>query len=436
MDTLASPIALEEFERETHEMIRPQFVSTFGGVLWKDLGAKEKTYDWLVKGLFAAGETSYIAGPSQSGKSFLATDLALSICRGQPWFNKTVKKGAVVYVAAESGHGVAALRLPAYKEYHALEYSADLPMLTIPRAPNFFFDEDAVKRLIEEIRLFQAYCGEPVQALFLDTFAAISRGADEIKGEHVGKIRGRVQSIVDAIGCAVIIIHHMNAGGEKVRGHGSITADADGVLLVREESERKDANGRKIRKVWPQKLKEGEKGWSMEFTLKKVFLGDDPEGEEITSCVVIQPEPLEFENDETAKAPFAFKSDSGSAYFRCLMDALKRHGEAPDPTLNIPIGQMVVNKKSWLDVCCAQLPGKEGQTDQQRRDAFDKGIQRAANRWPGPGMRIIGFRHPYVWLTGRSVKGFYTGPKGDPVDEESDQKALDDILGGFTGDII
>src|ERR1019366_7892022 len=61
--------------------------------------------EWLVDDMLTRGDMSMLYGPSLSGKSFLATDIALSIARGVDFFDRKVIKGAVVYFAAEGRKG-------------------------------------------------------------------------------------------------------------------------------------------------------------------------------------------------------------------------------------------------------------------------------------------------------------------------------------------
>lgn len=63
-------------------------------------------HEWLVKNVLTRGEQAMLVGASQSGKSFLAIDLAFAIARGVPWFGNKTRKGLVVYQAGESAKGV------------------------------------------------------------------------------------------------------------------------------------------------------------------------------------------------------------------------------------------------------------------------------------------------------------------------------------------
>lgn len=56
----------------------------------------------IVQGLLSAGAASLIYGPKNSGKTFIALDLAAAVSRGLPWQGRKTIQGLVVYIAAES----------------------------------------------------------------------------------------------------------------------------------------------------------------------------------------------------------------------------------------------------------------------------------------------------------------------------------------------
>lgn len=61
----------------------------------------EYDLDWLVEGLLPAGYLVMLAGPPKSGKSCLATALALAIATGTPFAGRPTQQSSVLWVAAE-----------------------------------------------------------------------------------------------------------------------------------------------------------------------------------------------------------------------------------------------------------------------------------------------------------------------------------------------
>ena len=64
------------------------FKSAFGAVPWLEFGKPGPSYEYLIKGVLTKGEQSMLLGESQSGKSFLAIDIAMAVARGVEWFGR------------------------------------------------------------------------------------------------------------------------------------------------------------------------------------------------------------------------------------------------------------------------------------------------------------------------------------------------------------
>jgi hypothetical protein len=436
--TLAQDSGIMDFDaylQASAEILRPPFKSTFGALRFKDIQKNPPKYEWLIKGLIAAREVSFLAGPSQSGKSFLAMDLAMSIVRGLPWFGRKTVKGAVVYIAAESAQGVQALRLPAYVQHHGISYDADIPFLLLTRSPNFFRDADGVKRLIKEIKDWASEDNVSISLVVIDTFNAATRGMDEIKGIDASKVREQIQTIVDQISTSVMVVHHMNASGERMRGHSSTFGDANDVLLCRVMEDRKDANGRQIRLMSNDKAKEGLNRQHFEFVLKGVEIGIDEDGDKITSCVVLPPEKREYEKDEATRGAFEFKNENARLLFDCLCDAIMEYGKsAPDEVKGVPLDHKTIDVASWRKIFAKRAPVDalpESATPEEMKAAHEarterirKAIYRAIEKFQN--LRLIGHDNGLVWLTGRAVRHrALPVPKNGRLDKQADVSGQD-----------
>ena len=62
--------------------------------------------EWRVKGVLPTRGIAAIYGPSGSGKSFLAIDVATAICLGTDWFGKKCKPTSVIYLGLEGSAGI------------------------------------------------------------------------------------------------------------------------------------------------------------------------------------------------------------------------------------------------------------------------------------------------------------------------------------------
>src|SRR3990167_5314514 len=108
--------------------------------------------DELIEGMFVKGDGSVLYGDSNSGKTFVAIDMAASISRGIPWMGNKTEKGIVLYIAAESP-GSIQRRLQGYQKY----YNTRLDNVFICRTPLDLFSSevDSVK-IIQEVRRIEA----------------------------------------------------------------------------------------------------------------------------------------------------------------------------------------------------------------------------------------------------------------------------------------
>lgn len=62
--------------------------------------------DYLVKGWLDRGAISVVYGDANVGKSFFAIDIAHHVQEGWQWATRRVRRGQVLYIAAEGGSGL------------------------------------------------------------------------------------------------------------------------------------------------------------------------------------------------------------------------------------------------------------------------------------------------------------------------------------------
>ena len=94
--------------------------------------------DSIVKGCIDEGALALIYGASNSGKTFLALDLALSVAAGQTWNGHGVRGGLVAYVAAEAGYRIQR-RVRGWLDTRCGE-QAEPPLVIVPRVVNLMHD--------------------------------------------------------------------------------------------------------------------------------------------------------------------------------------------------------------------------------------------------------------------------------------------------------
>lgn len=405
IDNMPRVMTAAEFLAESRPYFEPPpYVSKFHAIRWVDLDAPGPEHEWLVKGVITRGERTMMVGASQSGKSFLAIDLAMSIARGTPWFGNKVKRGGVVYQAGEGGRGIKK-RLRAYRAEHGLDLSGQMPFVLLPAPVDLYAGDDATTALIAEVKHWSTTFDCPLELVVIDTLSTATPGADENSSKDVGPVLARCERIAQECACAVMLVHHMNSGGQKPRGHTSILANLDSVLKV-ERLEEMDIDRRAIREIELAKQKDGESGRKWRFVLPAVEIGRDADGDPITSCVVRSPN-TEGEPGETSKA-----TDAGirltpqcEVFLRAIYRALADHGEDAPAALGLPGGTRVVRWKVLGEVFAGMAFDGADETDpKKRQDKLSQAMKRHGERLMQ--LRVIMRENPFLWLTGRKVRGF------------------------------
>ena len=422
-------LTFDEFVAESRKFWEPPpFQSKFRALPWADLDLPGPEHEWLIKNVMTRGERSMMVGPSQSGKSFLAVDIALAVARGTPWFGNRTVKGGVIYVAAEGGRGVKR-RLRAYRSENCLTPEDRLPFVLLPAMINLYAGNDQAEALVVESKHWARTFDCPLELVVIDTLSATTPGADENSSKDIGPVLERCQRIADDLKCAVMIVHHTSAAGEKARGHTSITANLDSIIRVL-KTEAIDVDKRAIREAETVKQKDGESGKKWRFVLPAIPVGKDADGDDITSCVVRAPN-LEGEPGETeGVADVGIKlSAQCEVFLRAIYKALDDHAETAPVALCLPVGTEVVD---WRRV--AEVFGKISFDDEPDQSKRNQNIRKAMQRhgeWL-MSRRIIGREKPFIWLTGRKVRGIPRRGKQalESASREAQAKSPDEFLDG------
>ena len=228
---------------------------------------------WTIKRVLPQSGVGMVYGPSMSGKSFFVVDMCMAVARGVEWRARRVKQGAVAYIAAE-GVGGFPDRVRAYRDYHGIDL-AGLPLHVIPASPNLLA-RDQVKELVGELKTIQG-----LRVVVVDTLAQTTAGGDENASKDIGTALAHCKAISEATGALVLLVGHTGKDEEKgPRGHSSQIAAFDVAIRLERDGD--------LREATIAKLKDGEgEGDAYPFHLGSVVLGQDEDGEDITSCVVL-----------------------------------------------------------------------------------------------------------------------------------------------------
>jgi hypothetical protein len=256
---------------------------------------------YLVKGLIPYPGITLIWGPPKCGKSFWAFDLAMHVALGRDYRTKRVQQGAVVYCCFEGQIGFQA-RAEAFRLKHLAEDAEDVPFYLMP------VTLDLIREPGDLIAAIRATDFEPA-AVVLDTLNRSLIGS-ESSDEDMGGYFRAADSIREAFSCSVLIIHHCGVDGSRPRGHTSLTGGVDAQLMVK-----RDALDNVVVSV--EYMKDGEPGEVIVSSLERAEVGQDEDGDTISSCIVIEAE-------EAPKAAKGVQLNRNTQTFFSILQAAQR----------------------------------------------------------------------------------------------------------------
>jgi hypothetical protein len=236
------------------------------------------TASYLIRGIVPREGLVVIWGPPKCGKTFWCLDLMMHIAEGRIYRGHRVKKGPVVYVACEGERGLHA-RIVAFRKRYCLEDDDDPAFYLVTTRLDLVADHQT---LVEDIKA-QLPAGLNASAVVIDTLNRSIAGSESSDEDMGGYIKA-TDAIREAFKCAVLVIHHCGVDDRRPRGHTSLTGAVDAQIAVQ-----RDVAG--IVTATVEYLKDGPdgaEGAQITSRLEIVEIGEDEDGEQVTSCVVIE----------------------------------------------------------------------------------------------------------------------------------------------------
>ena len=231
--------------------------------------------EYLVRNLIEVHSLVSITGPSGQYKSFVAVDFGCCFVSGRSWNGRTVKRGAILYLAGE-GRGGIKRRIKAWCIANNLALS-DMRGFYLSRN-TLMMDGSNIEQIVSEM------AGVEVVAIFIDTTARHIPG-NENDSRDMGAYINAVDALRSRLGAVAIMVHH--TGHDTTRGRGStVYRAALDTEIMCDKSQ-----------LIFSKTKDAEPPPPMEFKLVSVEIGADEDGEVITSCV-----PVYGERSERSKS--------------------------------------------------------------------------------------------------------------------------------------
>lgn len=189
----------------------------------------KKVISWIVKNLIPANSSGVVFGRSQSFKTFFLVYLACHIATGRAFAGLAIRKGLVIFIAAEGEQGLAK-RVRAWEILNECEVGRSL--VIIPHSV-FPTEPEQKKCLIDKIIEESKFQGLPVALTIFDTMSKCSNGAYENDAGAMTKYLNDCKMIGRAVGCSVINVHHTRRVSDDFRGAQSIQDSVDFMLSVK-----------------------------------------------------------------------------------------------------------------------------------------------------------------------------------------------------------
>ncbi|WIH06942.1 AAA family ATPase [Xanthomonas translucens pv. graminis] len=309
---------------------------------------------WLVPGLLVEDSVAAIYGAPESGKSFLALDIAMAVAGGVDWHGRRVTDGGVLYVAAEGASGLG-------KRVRAWEIDRGIDVGRFP----LWLDHGEVNLAAEReggVRAFVSDVVEelgPLRLVVIDTLNQTAAGADENSAKDMGRYIASMKRIRDETGATVVVVHHSGKDpGKGMRGSSSLLGAMDTTVEVSRDKEMRTIT------VTVHKQKDAEREPPMRFNLERVDLPGEPDWNgRPPSSLVLRPTLMvdaasDFgggatRGDGLTALACELGASSGTVKASDLLDAAtKRLGISKSSaqravTDKIPEGRIVAVRASW-----------------------------------------------------------------------------------------
>ncbi|WP_422001183.1 AAA family ATPase [Roseovarius mucosus] len=304
------------------------------------------TSNYMVKGWLDRNSLSMLYGPSNAGKTFVALDIAMHVAAGKPWRGLPVNGGPVLYIAAEGGAGIRN-RLAAIKRDRPELAAAPFTLLPVGLDLHGQGDAMAICEIMPD---------ESPALVVIDTLARSMGAGDENTAKDAAQFVRNCDLIRERAGAHVMVIHHTGKDEERgARGSSALRAAVDNEIQV-------TANG----EIISRKQRDQEPPEPLHFKLRSVVLGEDEDGDPVTSAVVDVTEP-----PKKARKPLTGKNNVAML---ALYDALRDHGETKTGN-TYPNNRKVVLLDHWRAAC-----DSHGLTTGASESAARQAFKRAKDR--------------------------------------------------------
>jgi hypothetical protein len=253
----------------------------------------------------------------------------MHVALGWEYRGRKVRQGAVVYCALE---GCAAFknRIEGFRQARLADGADEVPFHLMASPLSLVVDQAA---LIVSIR--DALGAGLPAVVVIDTLNRSLSGSESDDKDMAAYVKA-ADAIRDAFDCAVVIVHHCGHEGTRPRGHSLLIGAVDAQIAVK-----RDAADNITATV--ELMKDGPQGDEFVSHLEVVELGQDDDGDPITSCLV---KPVEgAPSPNRAQGPKLTKG--AKIALAALHEAIGECGGVPPASNHIPAGVKGVTVQQW-----------------------------------------------------------------------------------------
>lgn len=197
-----------------------------------EIEARRPEAQWLIEPLWAASGVGIVGGLPKAMKTWLATELALSVATGTPALGRfpANAKGPVLVFAAEDDPPAMRARFEAVASARGLRL-ADVAVFLIEVA-ELRLDDPA-----ELDRLRRTVADKRPRLLVLDPFVRLVRTVDENSAQEVSRVLGSLRALQRELDVAILLVHHMRKSSspnlaQQLRGSGDFAAWSDSAIYI------------------------------------------------------------------------------------------------------------------------------------------------------------------------------------------------------------
>jgi hypothetical protein len=266
--------------------------------------------DYLIKGVLNRGDLSVTFGDSGTMKSFVELDKVMRMSLGMDWYGHKVKEPIASLIVLGEGSGGYKRRIRAWLQHYKRMDGSQKPLIwVVDMAADLYNNHETLQGWVNQAA---NAVGQKIDHILIDTLNTnLGAGANESESSDIGVILNKAKRA--AQGAAVTFVHHVGHGDkDRERGSYAIRGNMDNRTLITRDEEGKG----NIITVESKKVKDGIEFSNIYLTYATVTLGEDSDGDEITSLAIIGSDLMPVVSSEKSEYKTKNKALFDEAYYK------------------------------------------------------------------------------------------------------------------------